>query len=161
MLLHLHLKILKNHIFIHFFIQVLDASWYMPDEQRNPIQEYQVFIVLVFENTIFFLRIFIPIIQINIAIWYHHDILLIPFLLEFDLSSDLFPWINPTPTGCSHSWCPFLRCRWNSRPNYECEIASLISIFEYTPIQNVHMLAHSNVHMLAHSNIHMHICFFL
>ena len=22
--------------------QVLDASWYMPDEQRNPIQEYQV-----------------------------------------------------------------------------------------------------------------------
>ncbi|CAN7041725.1 unnamed protein product [Brassica rapa subsp. trilocularis] len=23
-------------------VQVLDASWYMPDEQRNPIQEYQV-----------------------------------------------------------------------------------------------------------------------
>lgn len=22
--------------------QILDASWYMPDEQRNPIQEYQV-----------------------------------------------------------------------------------------------------------------------
>ncbi|MCI20737.1 thiosulfate/3-mercaptopyruvate sulfurtransferase 1, partial [Trifolium medium] len=21
---------------------VVDASWYMPDEQRNPIQEYQV-----------------------------------------------------------------------------------------------------------------------
>jgi len=23
-------------------MQVVDASWYMPDEQRNPIQEYQV-----------------------------------------------------------------------------------------------------------------------
>ncbi|RYQ95411.1 hypothetical protein Ahy_B08g090687 isoform B [Arachis hypogaea] len=24
------------------YVKVLDASWYMPDEQRNPIQEYQV-----------------------------------------------------------------------------------------------------------------------
>nr|KAJ0209309.1 hypothetical protein LSAT_V11C400177340 [Lactuca sativa] len=23
-------------------MKVLDASWYMPDEQRNPLQEYQV-----------------------------------------------------------------------------------------------------------------------
>lgn len=101
---------------------------------------------------IFFLRIFITIIRINIAIWYHQDILPIPFMLEFVLSSDPFPWINPTPTGCSHSWCPFLRCRWNSRPNYKCEIASLISILAYTPIKNVHMLALSNAHM--------HICIY-
>lgn len=25
-----------------FYFQILDASWYMPDEQRNPFQEYQV-----------------------------------------------------------------------------------------------------------------------
>lgn len=29
-------------IILFLFFQVLDASWYMPDEQRNPIQEYQV-----------------------------------------------------------------------------------------------------------------------
>lgn len=34
--------------------QVLDASWYMPDEQRNPLQEYQVFVVVLFLNTHFF-----------------------------------------------------------------------------------------------------------
>lgn len=32
---------LKTYLFL-FCAQVLDASWYMPDEQRNPIQEYQV-----------------------------------------------------------------------------------------------------------------------
>lgn len=42
-------KILYASLFVvdHIFIisQVLDASWYMPDEQRNPIQEYQVLII--------------------------------------------------------------------------------------------------------------------
>lgn len=28
------------------YVQVLDASWYMPDEQRNPVQEFQVLIDL-------------------------------------------------------------------------------------------------------------------
>lgn len=36
--------------FILYFIQVLDASWYMPDEQRNPIQEYQVLSMNSFES---------------------------------------------------------------------------------------------------------------
>jgi hypothetical protein len=28
--------------YVVYSMQVVDASWYMPDEQRNPIQEYQV-----------------------------------------------------------------------------------------------------------------------
>jgi predicted DNA-binding ArsR family transcriptional regulator len=25
------------------YLQVIDASWYMPNDQRNPLQEYQVY----------------------------------------------------------------------------------------------------------------------
>ncbi|KAK8613355.1 hypothetical protein V6N13_101120 [Hibiscus sabdariffa] len=32
--------------------EILDASWYMPDEQSNPIQEYQVLIFVY--STIYF-----------------------------------------------------------------------------------------------------------
>lgn len=44
------IEILSNIFFFSEFLnvepfilsKVLDASWYMPDEQRNPLQEYQV-----------------------------------------------------------------------------------------------------------------------
>lgn len=44
------MEILSNFCFFSEFLnagpfilsKVLDASWYMPDEQRNPLQEYQV-----------------------------------------------------------------------------------------------------------------------
>lgn len=38
---------LSCELLIHAqYAQVLDASWYMPDEQRNPVQEYQVLVDL-------------------------------------------------------------------------------------------------------------------
>lgn len=51
-------------------IQVLDASWYMPDEQRNPIQEYQVSMWFLLGITFSGLQSFK---QLN-DIWYHLNI---------------------------------------------------------------------------------------
>lgn len=90
----------------------------MPDEQRNPIQEYQV-------TTWFF---FLELYSWNFifrSTWMIHGITSI-YSLTCSFMLLIFPLLYAT--GCSHSWGPFLWCRWNSRSNYKCELISVLFV---------------------------------
>lgn len=120
----------------------------MPDEQRNPIQEYQVFAKIMLKSLwkkclIDFHHLGSEQILVygNIEICSLHPFCKILCLLYFFcLRPDPFSSIDIFPIGCSYPWCPFLRCRWDSRPNYKCEMVSCFPYFYTRPYKTyIHM----------------------
>jgi len=98
---------LEDIAYLIYLLQVLDASWYMPDEQRNPIQEYQV------TNWMCCTSIWTMLCHAWL-LYVFNRCLMLNLILNDILCS-----------GCSHSWCSFLWRGWNSRSNYKCEIIFL------------------------------------
>lgn len=98
---------------MHNYVQVLDASWYMPDEQRNPVQEYQV---LIMYRYVIYLLILYAVELMIFPKWIqsYDNLYLTVWFPFFSLILENFIFL----TGCPYSWCIIVWYRWHLRSNY-------------------------------------------